>query len=103
MTGNFNSLESFVLRRAFLIFVLYNVLLFTVYPAIRSEPPYVRPNLAPAIVVVALGFLIWIGAFVIYLRAFRGSEHRPSIVSGLVFLTFFGTELLAAALTLRLL
>jgi uncharacterized membrane protein YhaH (DUF805 family) len=102
LSHNFNSLESFVLRRAFWIFVLFNILLFIALPAAeQSERPYVRPNLTPAIVVVALGFMLWLCMLVIYLRAFRGTHQRPSVISGTVFFAFFGTELFTAAFALR--
>ena len=88
LSHNFNSLESFVLRRAFWIFVLFNILLFAALPAAQSERPYVRPNLAPAIVVIALVSCCGSACWSFISARFAGRNSGPRSFQERCFLPF---------------
>jgi hypothetical protein len=100
-TNEPKSFGHILLARTFWVLVLFTVLFLVTFPAIRSEPPYSKPNLVPALVVLILGAATWISMLTICGRAFRTAAARPSVLSSVAFFLFFGCELLFAAFALQ--
>jgi len=90
-----------LLARAFWVLVLFAVLFLVTFPDYPSEPPFPKPNLAPALVILILGAATWILMLVVCIRAFQTAAARPSVLSSIAFFLVFGCALLLAEFALQ--